>query len=238
MARTSNGFKMILLLTAFFAVSGCGSAGNVGSGGATQTISGLASSGAALTGAVSLKDSKGVVRTAQIDNQGGYFLDITGLTAPFILNAGNFYSFAASGGRVNINPLSNLAFFLAADYPGNLDALYADNQNIGGNLAFIAGRLTTIVAVLEDSFYLAGLYPSNVTKDQRDFLNGLYLLDQGVDKLLSVVTVSLVSNSQITLTQTHKSIPFITIALPHGSTQPAVSVNPVMLALLILTTGH
>ena len=233
MKRVFDGLKAVLLPMALFALCGCGSASSPGAAGTSTIVSGLASSGAPLVGTVSLKDAHGVTRTAQIDGQGAFQLDASGLTPPFLLKAGNLYSFAPAGGRANINPLTNVATILAADYLAGIDALYLDNQHIGSNLSFIGSRFAAIALVLQDSLDI--LYASAVTPGQRNFLNGVYLLDQGVEKLFSVMTVSSLGNGQYALTQTGQGTPFITIGLAEGSTHPTVTVNAVMVAILYLT---
>lgn len=107
-------------------LQGCGG-GSTGSGsttalvGSAATVSGVAATGAAMDGIVTLKDSTGTTRTASISQPSGTFsMDVTGLTPPYFLKATNnagtltLYSVATSSGTFNINPLSNLVAVAAA----------------------------------------------------------------------------------------------------------------------------
>jgi uncharacterized phage protein gp47/JayE len=75
--------------------------------------------GAPIAGMVSVKDSLGAVRTAAIAADGTYSLDVSGMTAPFMLRAegtvgGRSYVLHSAavaadvGGRVNVTPLTDL----------------------------------------------------------------------------------------------------------------------------------
>jgi fibronectin type 3 domain-containing protein len=137
-----------------FSLAGCGGGGGDLS---SHVVSGVASVGATLSGQVSLKDASTTPqsKTTVIDSDGSYAIDVTGMKAPFILEAtgsagGTSYtlhSYAAGPGTANINPLSEVVVAIAAgvDDPAqiysNPDA--AVLQKIGSDLQ---STITTLQA--------------------------------------------------------------------------------------------
>ena len=112
MKRFLSGM-LVVLMAALYGCGGGDSAGNA----ASQNISGVAAAGAPLVGFAYLKDGKGVTRgPAEIGRDGSFSFDVTGLTAPFMLEArgsaaGQSFtldSMTTTSGTANINPLSNL----------------------------------------------------------------------------------------------------------------------------------
>ncbi|MBI4682474.1 MAG: hypothetical protein HY757_05150 [Nitrospirae bacterium] len=131
---------LLAVLTAF-AVIGCGSGGGGGGGGDSSsapagqasTVSGVAATGAAMSGTVSLKDSSNPVVTrgpVAINPDGSFSLDVTGLTPPFYLCADDgvnkLYSVAMDDGLANINPATNIVF---ANLSGNDPAAYFNDPS-------------------------------------------------------------------------------------------------------------
>ena len=144
-------FYSLAVLLTIFLIAGCGGGG--GKAGTTSTpaqnaiISGVAAAGWPLTGNVTIKDSRGVTKTVTSGVSGLYSIDVSGMTAPFVLVASGtiagvsiqIYSGATQadiGGNINITPLtdliiSNVAGEIAANYynSGNFSNLTADNLN-------------------------------------------------------------------------------------------------------------
>lgn len=90
-----------------------------GGSSSSATPSGTTLAGTAATGlpvaiaGLTIKDKNGVSKTGTTDAKGKYSIDVTGLTAPFLLRvtlpSGAFlYSVGGSAGVVNIHPLTNL----------------------------------------------------------------------------------------------------------------------------------
>jgi fibronectin type 3 domain-containing protein len=125
----SFGTLALLILSALSLTLAACSGGNRLS---TQVVSGVASAGSALSGQVSLKDAAtpSAVKTTVIGSDGSYAIDVTGMKAPFIIEAvgsvgGTVYtlhSFANGPGTANINPLSEAAVANASgvDDPGRI----------------------------------------------------------------------------------------------------------------------
>lgn len=96
------------------------------------TISGTAAAGAPIIGSVTIKDSKGATKTVQIAADGKYTVDVSDMTAPFMVRAdgyvgGNEYHLYSAGttadvgGTINVTPLTdlivaNIAKTVASDY--------------------------------------------------------------------------------------------------------------------------
>lgn len=70
------------------ACSGGGGGSGANSPASTVTLAGVAAAGSPLAGAsVTLKDARGVTKTATTSSNGAYSFDVTGLSAPFVLEA-------------------------------------------------------------------------------------------------------------------------------------------------------
>ena len=145
-------YRLAVLLPIFIIIAGCGGGGGKASSTSTpapttQIISGVAAAGWPLTGTVTIKDSRGTQKNTPSDVTGVYSINVTGMTAPFVLMASGtiagvsiqLYSGATQadiGGNINITPLtdliiSNFAGEIAAEYysSGNFSNLTADNLN-------------------------------------------------------------------------------------------------------------
>jgi mono/diheme cytochrome c family protein len=105
--------------------SGGGASLSSGSSGvSTEVVAGVASESAPLAGQVTVQDSSTPPqqKSTVIASDGSYALDVTGMKAPFILEAKGrangedykLYSFAAGPGTANFNPLANAMVASAA----------------------------------------------------------------------------------------------------------------------------
>jgi hypothetical protein len=86
---------------------------------AAQQLGGTAAAGAPLIGTVTVKDSAGRTRGGTIDADGKYSVDVSGMTAPFMVRAdgtvgGHAYTLYSAGvssdvnGNLNVTPLTDL----------------------------------------------------------------------------------------------------------------------------------
>lgn len=124
------------LMTASLILAGCSGSGE---GPSTQVVSGTALVGEPLAGKVSLKDSSSTSkpRTTDISGDGSFAIDVTGMKAPFILQAdgsasGKTYrlrSFAEGTGTANINPLSD-ALVDSASEDGDSGEVYSNPDSV------------------------------------------------------------------------------------------------------------
>lgn len=141
----------VLMIGAAMLLAACSNGGNSSSGTSTgaagTTISGTAAGGAPLVGTMTVKDSKGIEKSKNIDLAAGgaYSIDVTGLTPPFVLRADGtvggqsvtYFSGTDSvitNGNINVNItpftdliISNIAGQIAANYynAGNFSTLTA-----------------------------------------------------------------------------------------------------------------
>lgn len=148
-----------------FLLSGCGgSGGDSPAGGGpvvpASTLSGTAAAGAAIIGQVTVKDSSTPVqsKSAQIEADGNYTIDVTGMTPPFVLRAegtvgGRTYklhSYAQAadlGGTVNVTPFTDL---IVANAAGQLASTLFDNGDFSSlTAAEVAAQETALQAKLQ-----------------------------------------------------------------------------------------
>jgi hypothetical protein len=110
-----------LLGAVALALSGCGggSSSKAPPPPASQHLGGTVAAGAPLIGTVTVKDSAGHTRGGTIDADGRYLVDLSGMTAPFMVRAdgtvgGRAYTLYSAGvsadvnGNLNVTPLTDL----------------------------------------------------------------------------------------------------------------------------------
>jgi len=180
--------KNMLLAVIGLLLLGCSG----GQSSSTTTVSGVAATGAAVSGTIYLKDSIGhEVSTATTD--GKFSFDVSTLTPPFMLKAswgGNtMYSFAASAGTANITPLTQLIVAAAASST-DLDAAYSAPTPTAFNA--IATNLPTATASLRNSLEpLLASYGADM-----DPITGAFAANgSGMDGLLDHIMVTSVSGT-------------------------------------------
>ena len=130
-----------LLLSQLLVLAACGgssSSGDSNDGGSitpSNSLSGTAAAGAPIIGTVTVKGSLGNTKSALIEADGTYNVDVTGLTAPYRLRAqgtvgGRTYKLhsyaeeADVGGNVNITPFTDL---IVANAAGQIAESYFDS---------------------------------------------------------------------------------------------------------------
>jgi hypothetical protein len=184
-----------ILLSIGMALTGCGGGSQSASPTVVaRTVSGVAATGAPLSGTVYLKDSSSLPElSAPIAADGSFTLHVDGYTAPFIVKAEGtangsaytLYSFAAADGIANVNPLSNLAVAQASG-SGDLATLYAAPD---------PAKMQAIKTVLPDAIsnvqtaFAAQL--TQVGAATANFISDPYAADhQGLDLMFDKVDIS------------------------------------------------
>ena len=207
-----------LLLSAAL-LSGCGGSGDSGSGTASgvsgvtggpaptgSSLSGTAATGSPIIGTVTVRDSATPFNTkiVTIAADGKYAIDVSGLTAPFMLRAdgrvGNssvsLYSAAISAdinGTINITPLTDLivanvagqiasAYFAAGNFKSLTAAELADQE------ALLRSRLQPILAAVGVSASI-DLLRSKFAADHSGLDRALDSLVVTVDPLKNTATI-------------------------------------------------
>ena len=231
----------ILLLIIGVVLSGC-SGGGGGGELSSQTVSGNASVGAPLAGQVSLKDSSKtpVERSTVISSDGSFAIDVTGMQAPFILQAkgtaaGDSYtlhSYADGTGTANINPLTDA---IVASAAGDHDASQTYDHSDHDKLNKIGSNLQAAIATL-----LTKLQPLLLRYNAQNTnpITAHYISNHlGMDEMFDNVKIT-VSNGILTITNTKSGAViftgsltdiangvFTTGALPPASTPPSAPVG-------------
>lgn len=136
-----NSYKKLALSVALGALlTACNSNNDSSNNSATptptaKTISGTAAAGAPIVGQVTIKDANGVLKTVNLDINGKYSIDVTGLTAPFVFRAQgkagtrtvSLFSAATSediNHTINITPFTDL---MIANLAGQAAEKYFEN---------------------------------------------------------------------------------------------------------------
>lgn len=171
-------FSAGLLLIFVAALCGCGGSDSP----PLAAVSGTASQGAPITeGAlVTLKDSTGTKVTSTVKANGLYSVVVDGMTAPYVVNAGGFYSFASAPGTTNINPFTNLSMQLALGTSSITDSTVLP--------ANFQAKFTATATDLKSK--IDALYPASVTATQKDFLGGNITIAAGVDKVFDSLAIT------------------------------------------------
>jgi hypothetical protein len=170
MKKETGFIKSTLVVSCVFFLVACGGGGGVG-GSTTappvvpsSTLSGTAAAGAAIIGQVTIKGSLGLTKSAQIETNGNYTVDVTGLTAPYRLRAvgtvgGRTYklhSYAEAadlGGNVNITPftdliVANAASQIAESYFDSNTPMAIDPVNLQAQEDALQARLQAVFTAL------------------------------------------------------------------------------------------
>ena len=145
--------------------TGCGGGGG-GTPAAPTTLSGTAAAGAALIGTVTVKGALGNTKSALIEADGTYDVDVTGLTAPYRLRAQgtvggrtyklHSYAVAADvGGNVNITPFTDLIVANAAQQIA--ESFFDSSTTTELDPAVVEAQEDALQAKLQDVFTAVGV---------------------------------------------------------------------------------
>ncbi len=192
-------FLAVLLLGA----TGCG-------GGSTAvtpipTLSGTAAAGGPIIGTVTVKGSAGSVpltRTVTIAADGKYTVDVSGMVAPFMLNAsgtvgGTSYSLHSAAvstdvnGNINITPLTDL---IVANVAGQIASTYFASGNFSTlTAAELTAQETALQARIQD---VLNAVPGGGVAASIDLLRSSFAADHtGLDAALDVLRVDIVAGT-------------------------------------------
>ncbi len=182
-------------------LGGCGGGSSNNAPAVASNLTGVAASGAPVSGRIFLKDATG--HESFIDTtDGSYTFSTAGLTSPFMLKAQwsvnsqaqTLYSFATKAGTANITPLTQL-IVVAAAKTASLDTIYAAPAQ---DFSSVAVALPAAVAAVQTSLnpLLISFGQANV-----DPITGAFVANHtGMDALLDSITVNS-SATDITVTK-------------------------------------
>jgi hypothetical protein len=213
-------YVMVCLFVAtVFGLTGCGGGGGAGTTG--PTVSGVAATGSPISGTVYLKDSSSPAKeiSTTIKSDGSYSLDVTGLTAPFLLKAVGtangqsytLYSLAGVPGVANINPLSHLAV-VQANHGADPAVLYANLTP-----AQVQAIRTTLATVIPQIQALLQQILSQYGVATTDFISDAYAANHtGLDLLFDMIAIT-ANNGNLVVTNKVSGAGIITTTL-NGNT--------------------
>jgi len=244
--RAASGMFSISLMIFSLLLFGCGGGG--GGGVSTQVVSGTAAVGAPLAGQVTLKDSStpAVQRSAVIGSDGSFAVDVTGLKAPFILQASgsannqnhSLLSFATGPGTANVTPLTHAVVAIAWG-SGSPEAVYANPdpqklQTISDGMPAAVTDLMGQLTPLLQAYNVLGIDP----------LKDRFVADHtGVDGMLDRITVT-VAGTNLTVANQMSGATIFAAAVDnvrngtfHASNLPSLPTRPVAPANLAAVGG-
>ena len=210
---------MLFAISAFTLMSGCSNDSTP----ATPTLTGTAATGAPIDGTVTVKDAKGAEKDIATSADGSFTLDVTGMTAPYLLrvmpsSGPTLYSYASQNGQtINLTPTTNLAMFLAAGQT-DLDAMYTSWDGTAVTATQVATAEGTVRANLVTQMEAAGLDVANYDLFTSAFAaNGL-----GIDGVLDdlIITVDSGTNSFIFTDGSGADLGFDDALAPPAPTAP------------------
>jgi hypothetical protein len=186
---------LVLAAVVLATMAGCGGGGGGGASATpTSTLSGTAAAGAPIAGTVTIKDSLGAIRSVTIAADGKYTVDVSGMTAPFMMRAAgsvgglsySLYSAAVTAdinGTVNITPLTDLIVANVASQIAS--TLYSSGNFSGLTLAALTQAETALRTRLLPVLTAIGLNAST------DLLRATFNANHtGQDLLLDVLRVT------------------------------------------------
>jgi len=189
----------------------------------SKDVSGTASQGASLTGKAYLKDAKGVEVSTDIGVNGTFKFAVDSLTAPYMLKAGNLYSFAPASGIANINPFTDLAAKIASNVT-DLSTVYS---NSAGTLATQLQTLQSkIQATVDDlNSKISQVYQKYglTTTDQKNFMTGTITIGQGLDALFDTFKVTVASDGGISMKTISSGVTIFTAKNSGNGTMTIIS---------------
>ena len=180
-------------------IAGCGSGG--GTPVATSIVSGVAATGAPMSGTAYLKDSAGNPEmSAPINPQTGAFMfNVNGKTPPFMLRAGSLYSMNGGSGTANINPLSNLMVADMAGF-GNMSTMNSFYKNPNGaTMRTMFGNMST---ARQQMWQTMGALLTAYGVPNVDPISAPYTIGNGLDRMFDNVNMTIDQYGNVTMMNT------------------------------------
>jgi len=188
--------KAIIAASFSIAFAGCGGGGHHHDDpvATTHELSGTAASGAPIIGQVTVKDANGTLKVVDIEADGHYSVDVSDLTAPFLLRAAGkvggrnvtLLSAATTAdldGTINITPFTDL---IIANIAGQVATSYFDSGDFS---TLSADQLNAAKTVLTQR--LQPILTSMGIADGFDLLRTSFAADRsGFDAVMDVVRVT------------------------------------------------
>jgi len=223
-----NKSRSLIVAATLLLLQACGGGGG-GAGTVSSTVSGTAAVGAAIIGTVTLRDSNATTadRTALTSATGAYSIDVSGLTAPFMLRvtgmaAGTatsytLHSVASAAGITNITPFTDaIVARLASAMPGtaaaDAAACFADPATCNFATTFTQANLNMAEADVQAMLVAAGITgmsAANIDLMSTSFTGGSHA---GMDAMLDQFATMTMPAGDVILTFADGSTTTVTIA--------------------------
>ncbi|HEX2949068.1 MAG TPA: hypothetical protein VHV83_05815 [Armatimonadota bacterium] len=208
---TIKKLALVSAVAGALAISGCGGGGSTSSASNTSSVSGVAATGAPFVNAtVTLTDASGTTRTATTGADGSYTIDVTGLTAPFVIKVSGIVGdtnqtlvsvqdVAPSAGQtvtVNVTPLTHA---LAAALSSNGDPLLLSPTQ---DKATIIANIANVKAFLRQAL-INVLTTASVDSSNFDPISTKFTPDHtGIDKVIDNLHVDVASDGTVSISNT------------------------------------
>jgi fibronectin type 3 domain-containing protein len=171
------------------------------------TLSGTAAAGAPIASAqITLKDKYGMLKTIETGTDGKYSVDVSGMTAPFLLRITSggtttLYSTASDTGTVNIHPFTDLIIRSWYKAKGSdIDDYFVGTEPLASPPT--ASEIATIEAVVR-SILSTWLTQVGLTETSFNLLTSPFDANsEGFDKVLDYTKVTIDTTGQVTVTST------------------------------------
>jgi hypothetical protein len=190
----------LILALVVVTLTGCGGGGGGSAdvGGAPPMVSGIAASGAPMTGTVFLKDSANNPEMSTTINAqtGAFSFDVSGKTAPYMLRAGTLYSMSSGPGTANINPMTHLMVADAAGF-GDMTAMNAFyNSPNATQMDTISGKMGTALLHMQQTMapLLSAYGVANVNP-----VTGTIIIGQGMDRMFDDVKMTINASGTVSM---------------------------------------
>ncbi|KAA0895403.1 hypothetical protein [Oryzomonas rubra] len=180
-------------------IAGCGSGGGTSAATPGSTVSGVAATGAPMSGTVYLKDSANNPEMSTTINPqtGAFAFNVSGKTPPFMIRTGSLYTMSGASGTANINPLSNLMVANMAGF-NNMSTMNSFYKNPNGTtLQTMFSNMSTARAHMWQTMgpLLSAYGVPNV-----DPITSPYVIGQGLDRMFDNVNMTIDQNGNVMMT--------------------------------------
>jgi len=212
------------MLLALVACGGGGGGSDASSKTPKSFVSGTVAAGAPVVGIVNVLGANGLSASSFIESDGSYSIDVTLLTAPFILFAEGsvngkgltMYSASVAAGNVNITPITD--FILRNALAGSAEAAYTNWTSSQVSATALIAAETNAQQQIEPVLNALGI-DSNV-----DLISTPFSADQtGIDMVLEVLTINY-SGTEATVTNSLTGSSFtddLTVSSDNSNALPA-----------------
>ncbi len=223
--------SLFLIFATALLLGGCGSSDS-DSGTASKTtekITGIAATGAPLSGTVTVKDSSTPSKELSVQTNaadGSFSCDVSAMSGPFILKASGssasgentvLYSFTETAGTVNINPLSNLAVTQAN---GGADPATVFDSPTTTKLQNMKSNISSCVSDIKSKF---SSLLTEYNAQNSDFIKGSYRADHtGLDLMFDVTNFK-TANGSVTVTNTTDNSTICTASINSSNNTLSIS---------------